>query len=143
MVFPLLGYQNVCFIPYRLGFLAQKRPFGPKYAFLGSYRPCWFIWCPVGWWLWRAGCISQDTYLLYVIFSFQHFPLPVPSCSPKFFCQRYLIPHRSENRYCYCLMLLLMLLLLCDFRREFVWLSGYFMWCGRGCVTPGKKVCVN
>ena len=19
----------------------------------------------VGWWLWRAGCISQDTYLLY------------------------------------------------------------------------------
>ena len=23
--------------------------------------PCWWI----GWWLWRAGCISQDTYLLY------------------------------------------------------------------------------
>ena len=23
--------------------------------------PCW----RVGWWLWRAGCISQDTYLLY------------------------------------------------------------------------------
>ena len=20
----------------------------------------------VGWWMWRAGCISQDTYLLYV-----------------------------------------------------------------------------
>ena len=25
--------------------------------------PCWWI----GWWLWRAGCISQDTYLLYFI----------------------------------------------------------------------------
>ena len=23
--------------------------------------PCWWV----GWWLWRAGCISQDTYLLY------------------------------------------------------------------------------
>ena len=48
------------------------RMFGPKtaifalnYALLGSYRPCRLIWCPVGWWLWRAGCISQDTYLLY------------------------------------------------------------------------------
>ena len=26
--------------------------------------PCWWV----GWWLWRAGCISQDTYLLYVIY---------------------------------------------------------------------------
>ena len=25
--------------------------------------PCWWV----GWWLWRAGCISQDTYLLYII----------------------------------------------------------------------------
>ena len=25
--------------------------------------PCWWI----GWWLWRAGCISQDTNLLYVV----------------------------------------------------------------------------
>ena len=25
--------------------------------------PCWWV----SWWLWRAGCISQDTYLLYVI----------------------------------------------------------------------------
>ena len=23
--------------------------------------PCWWV----VWWLWRAGCISQDTYLLY------------------------------------------------------------------------------
>ena len=26
--------------------------------------PCWWV----GWWLWRVGCISQDTYLLYCIF---------------------------------------------------------------------------
>ena len=26
--------------------------------------PCWWV----GWWLWRAGCISQDTYLLYDTF---------------------------------------------------------------------------
>ena len=25
--------------------------------------PCWLV----GWWLWRAGCFSQDTYLLYTI----------------------------------------------------------------------------
>ena len=25
--------------------------------------PCWWV----SWWLWRAGCISQDTYLLYDI----------------------------------------------------------------------------
>ena len=25
--------------------------------------PCWWV----SWWLWRAGCISQDTYLLYFI----------------------------------------------------------------------------
>ena len=24
--------------------------------------PCWWV----GWWLWRAGCISQDTFLLYI-----------------------------------------------------------------------------
>ena len=44
--------------------------FGPKLAFLVNLGqamqaysvPCW----SVGWWLWRAGCISQDTYLLYM-----------------------------------------------------------------------------
>ena len=33
--------------------------------------PCWWV----GWWLWRVGYISQDTYLLYVSFcSFAVFP---------------------------------------------------------------------
>ena len=44
--------------------------FGPKLAFLVNLGqaiqaysvPCWWV----GWWLWRAGCISQDTYLLYI-----------------------------------------------------------------------------
>ena len=30
--------------------------------------PCWWV----GWWLWRAGCISQDTYLLYYYYIFDH-----------------------------------------------------------------------
>ena len=29
--------------------------------------PCWLV----GWWLWCAGCISQDAYLLYLIICFQ------------------------------------------------------------------------
>ena len=43
--------------------------FAPKYAFLGTYRPCLFIWCCwlVGRWLWCKGCISQDTYLFYLL----------------------------------------------------------------------------
>ena len=46
-------------------FCPKTTKFCPKYAFMGTYRHCRFIWCPVGWWLWRAGCILQDTYLLY------------------------------------------------------------------------------
>ena len=45
--------------------------FSPKLAFLvilgqamqAYSMPCWWV----SWWLWRAGCISQDTYLLYRI----------------------------------------------------------------------------
>ena len=44
--------------------------FGPKYAFLGTYRPCRLIWCPVVWWLWRAGCISRHTFTLLCYESF-------------------------------------------------------------------------
>ena len=48
----------------------KKRIFCPKLAFLVNLGqamqaysvPCWCV----GWWLWRAGCISQDTYLLYL-----------------------------------------------------------------------------
>ena len=45
--------------------------FGPKLTFLVNLGqamkaysvPCWWV----GWWLWQAGCISQDTYLLYIV----------------------------------------------------------------------------
>ena len=51
-------------------FCQKTTKFGPKLAFLvnlgqamqGYSVPC--LW--VGWWLWPAGCISQDTYLLYL-----------------------------------------------------------------------------
>ena len=52
-------------------FCPKTTKFGPKLAFLVNLGqamqaysvPCWWV----GWWLWRAGCISQDTYLLYDI----------------------------------------------------------------------------
>ena len=50
-------------------FCPKTTKFGPKLAFLVNLGqgmhlvPCWCV----GWWLWRAGCISQDTYLLYNI----------------------------------------------------------------------------
>ena len=51
-------------------FCPKATKFGPKLAFLVNLGqamqaysvPCWWV----VWWLWRAGCISQDTYLLYV-----------------------------------------------------------------------------
>ena len=55
-------------------FCPKTTKFGPKLAFLVNLDqamqaysvPCWLV----GWWLWRAGCISQDTYLLYGILIF-------------------------------------------------------------------------
>ena len=34
--------------------------------------PCWWV----GWWLWHAGCISQDTYLLYSRWQLSTWPGP-------------------------------------------------------------------
>ena len=53
-------------------FCPKTAKFGSKLAFLVNLGqgmhlvPCWCV----GWWLWRAGCISQDTYLLYLILLF-------------------------------------------------------------------------
>ena len=55
-------------------FCPKTTKFGPKLAFLVNLDqamqaysvPCWWV----VWWLWRAGCISQDTYLLYVLIFF-------------------------------------------------------------------------
>ena len=39
-----------------------------RYLAGGSKMQAYLVPCQwVGWWLWRAGCISQDTYLLYCI----------------------------------------------------------------------------
>ena len=56
-------------------FCPKTTKFGPKLAFLVNLGqamqaysvPCWWV----GWWLWRAGCISQDIYLLYNYYSNQ------------------------------------------------------------------------
>ena len=53
-------------------FCPKTTKFGPKLAYLVIWaRPCWLIWCPVGGLAGGcgAGCISQDTYLLYVMIS--------------------------------------------------------------------------
>ena len=50
-------------------FCPKTTKFGQKLAFLVNLGqamqvfsvPCWWV----SWWLWRVGCISQDTYLLY------------------------------------------------------------------------------
>ena len=51
-------------------FCPKTTKFGPKLAFMVNLSqamqaypvPCWWV----SWWLWRAGCISQDTYFLYL-----------------------------------------------------------------------------
>ena len=40
--------------------------FGLKYAFLGTQRPCQFIWCPVGWWLW-CGAVTRKTPIYFIL----------------------------------------------------------------------------
>ena len=53
-------------------FCPKTTKFGPKLGFLfilgqallAHLVPCWWV----GWWLWCAGCISQDTYLLYHVY---------------------------------------------------------------------------
>ena len=58
------------------GFFAQKRPnLARNWHFYSFWaRPCWLSWCPVGGLVGGcgAGCISQDTYLLYIIRSLIH-----------------------------------------------------------------------
>ena len=58
---------ELLFLPKIIKMLDPKKAlFAPKYAFLPAHMvPCWLV----GWGLWRAGFILQDTYLLY---QFQH-----------------------------------------------------------------------
>ena len=60
--------------PVKIGILAQKRPnFAQNWHFWSFWaRPCRLLWFPVGGSVggYGAGCISQDTYLLYVTYSY-------------------------------------------------------------------------
>ena len=60
-----------CFVGIKCTFGQKTTKFGSKLAILvilvqalpANLVHCWWV----GWWLWRTGCISQDTYLLYHI----------------------------------------------------------------------------
>ena len=87
------------------GFFAPKTTkFVPKLSFLVELGqtmqafsvPCWWVSC----WLWRAGCISQDTYLLYNIAFFCltysiFLPFQIPS-----FCSLQGLLGRVEEKEC-------------------------------------------
>merc|ERR1711873_219879 len=68
-VFRNVGNKTFDFSSKKRIFCPKTTKFGPKLAFLVNLGhpmqaysvPC----CWISWWFLRAGCISQDTYLLY------------------------------------------------------------------------------
>ena len=71
--FSIMWVPKLLLSPVKIRILCPKpTKFGPKLAFLfilgqalpAHLVPCWWV----GWWLWRAGCISQDTFLLYTTY---------------------------------------------------------------------------
>ena len=73
-VFRYVGNKTFDFSSKKKDFLPKNDQIWPKIGIFGQFGPGHaglfnaLLW--VGWWLWRAGCISQDTYLLY---EFMHF----------------------------------------------------------------------
>ena len=67
-VFRYVGNKTFYFSSKKKDFLPKNDQIWPKTGIFGQFGPGLFsaLWW-VGWWLWRAGCISQDTYLLYCI----------------------------------------------------------------------------
>ena len=69
--FRYMGTKTFVFSSKNLDFLPKTTKFGPKLTFLvilgqallAHLVPCWWV----GWWLWCADCIWQDTYLLYYV----------------------------------------------------------------------------
>ena len=65
-----LGTETFAFSSKNQDFLPKTPKFGPELVFsvifgqalLAYVVPYWWV----GWWLWRTGSISQDTYLLYI-----------------------------------------------------------------------------
>jgi hypothetical protein len=68
-VFRYVGNKTFDFSSKKKDFLPKNDQILPKIGIFGRFGPGHagffgaLLW--VGWWLWRAGCISQDTYLLY------------------------------------------------------------------------------
>ena len=68
-VFRYVGNKTYDFSSKKKDFLPKNDQIWPKIGILVDLAlamqafsvPCWWV----SWWLWRAGCISQDTYLLY------------------------------------------------------------------------------
>ena len=69
-VFRYVGNKTFDFSSKKKDFLPKNDQIWPKIGIFGQFGPGHaglfnaLLW--VGWWLWRAGCISQDTYLLYL-----------------------------------------------------------------------------
>ena len=80
-------------------FLSKNDQIWPKIGIFGQFGPamqaysvpCWWV----GWWLWRAGCISQDTYLLYDIF----LPSIFDRARNKVICGEWNLIRRDCGRY--------------------------------------------
>ena len=68
-VFRYVGDKTFDFSSKKKDFLPKNDQIWPNIGIFGQFWPamqaytvpCWWV----SWWLWRAGCISQDTYLLY------------------------------------------------------------------------------
>ena len=68
-VFRYVGNKTIDFSSKKKDFLPQNNQIWPEIGIFGQFGPGHaglfnaLLW--VGWWLGRAGCISQDTFLLY------------------------------------------------------------------------------
>ena len=67
-------------------FCPKTAIFAPKYAILGTFRPCWLIWYPVGWLVAvpRGLLYQQSVYLVYYISIFQY--ITTQHCAVGSFC---------------------------------------------------------
>ena len=68
--FCVMWMQKILLPPVKMrNFGPKTAKFCPKYAFLGTYKPCWLIWCPVGWLV--GGCcaraVSRKTPINFII----------------------------------------------------------------------------
>ena len=67
-----MGNKTFDFSSKKKDFLPKNDQIWPKIGIFGRFGPamqafsvpCWWV----SWWLRRAGCISQDTYLLYMVY---------------------------------------------------------------------------